>query len=205
MEDLTRIFSRVEDKKRDYARYNFSTHQDSVLKTFFDLAQEFESLEDLYQVCVAVPKVHFGLDTNLYVSDRRRQVLVLVCTSTGGYLGSPGKQPPAAIRPPQEAFIENESLFTPIFGKMVIAEAENTEEKQELIGVLEIIPGSDLTASEQLFFQKYANRIGYSLYNRILSQRNVEHLKFIDSLVADIEHNVIVPNMAFRLFLKRLK
>ena len=205
MEDLTRIFSRVEDKKRDYARYNFSTQQDSVLKTFFDLAQEFESLEDLYQVCVAVPKVHFGLDTNLYVSDRRRQVLVLVCTSIGGYLGSPGKQPPAAIRPPKEAFIENESLFTPIFGKMVIAEAENTEEKQELLGMLEIIPGSDLTASEQLFFQKYANRIGYSLYNRILSQRNVEHLKFIDSLVADIEHNVIVPNMAFRLFLKRLK
>ncbi|MGB6377169.1 MAG: sensor histidine kinase, partial [Syntrophobacteria bacterium] len=205
MGNLAYICSRVEDKKRDYAQYDFSNVQDDALKTFFDLAQEFESLEDLYLVCVAVPKTHFGLDTNLYVSDRRRQVLVLVCTSIGGYLGSPGKQPPAAIRPPKEAFIENESLFTPIFGKMVIAEAENTEEKQELLGVLEIIPGSDLTASEQLFFQKYANRIGYSLYNRILSQRNVEHLKFIDSLVADIEHNVIVPNMAFRLFLRRLE
>ena len=205
MEDLTRIFSRVEDKKRDYARYNFSTQQAGVLNTFFDLAQEFESLEDLYRICVAVPKVHFGLDTNLYVSDRRRQVLVLVCTSTGGYLGSPDKQPPAVIRQPREAFIENKSLFTPIFGKIIIAEAENTAEEQELLGMLEIIPGSDLTASEQLFFQKYANRIGYSLYNRILSQRNVEHLKFIDSLVADIEHNVIVPNMAFRLFLRRLQ
>ena len=109
MEDLTRIFSRVEDKKRDYARYNFSTQQAGVLNTFFDLAQEFESLEDLYRICVAVPKVHFGLDTNLYVSDRRRQVLVLVCTSTGGYLGSPDKQPPAVIRSPKEAFIENKS------------------------------------------------------------------------------------------------
>ncbi|MGB6278962.1 MAG: sensor histidine kinase, partial [Syntrophobacteria bacterium] len=174
MGNLAYICSRVEDKKRDYAQYDFSNVQDDALKTFFDLAQEFESLEDLYLVCVAVPKTHFGLDTNLYVSDRRRQVLVLVCTSIGGYLGSPVKQPPAAIRQPKEEFIENESLFTPIFGKMVIAEAENTEEKQELLGVLEIIPGSDLTASEQLFFQKYANRIGYSLYNRILSQRNVE-------------------------------
>jgi signal transduction histidine kinase len=205
MESLTRIFSRVADKKRDYARYNFSTEQDSVLKTFFDLAQEFDSLEDLYRVCVAVPKAHFRLDTNLYVSDARRQKLVLVCTSTEGYLGSPDKLPPAGIKPPKESFIANESLFIPIFGKMVIAEGENTEEQLEHLGVLEIRPGSNLTASEQFFFQKYANRIGYSLYNRILSQRNIEHLKFINSLVADIEHNVIVPNMAFRLFLRRLQ
>jgi signal transduction histidine kinase len=205
MEDLARIVSRVEDKKRDYARYNFSTAQDSVLKTFFDLAQEFESLEDLYRVCVAIPKAHFGLDTTLYVSDMRRQVLVLVCTSTEGYLGSPDKLPPAAIETPKEAFTENQSFFTPIFGKMVIAEAENTEEEQELLGMLEVSPGSALTASEQLFFQKYANRIGYALFNRILSRRNIEHLKFIDALVADIEHNVIVPNMAFALFLRRLQ
>jgi hypothetical protein len=65
MENLTQIFARVEDKKQDYTRYNFSTQQDSVLKSFFDLAQEFESLEDLYRVCIAVPKAHFGLDTNL--------------------------------------------------------------------------------------------------------------------------------------------
>ncbi|UCG14656.1 MAG: sensor histidine kinase [Deltaproteobacteria bacterium] len=205
MKDLARIFSRVKDKRRDYARYNFSTEQDSVLKTFFDLAQEFESLDDLYRVCVAVPKAFFGLDTNLYLSDSRRQLLVLVCTSTEGYLGSPDKLPPAVIKAPREAFIEHESFFTPIFGKMEIAEVEKTEERQELLGMLEISPGSDLTASEQLFFQKYANRIGYSLYNRILTQRNIEHLKFIDSLVADIEHNVIVPNMAFRLFLRRLQ
>ncbi|MGD8254017.1 MAG: ATP-binding protein [Syntrophobacterales bacterium] len=205
MEDLRRIFSRVEDKKSDYARYNFSTQQDIVLKTFFDLAQEFESLEDLYRVCVAVPKAHFGLDTNLYLNHKSRQVLVLICSSNEGYLGSPDKLPPALIQASNEAFIENESLFTPIFGKMVIAEVKNTEEKQELLGVLEIRPGSDLTESEQFFFQKYANRIGYALYNRILSQRNIEHLKFIDSMVADIEHNVIVPNMAFRLFLRRLQ
>jgi signal transduction histidine kinase len=204
MEDLTRMFSRVEDKKRDYARYNFSTEQDSVLKSFFDLAQEFESLEDLYRVCVAVPKAHFGLDTNLYLNHKKRQTLVLICTSTEGYLGSPDKLPPAVIEASNEAFIEDESLFTPILGKMVIEELENTEEKQELLGMLEISPGSDLTTDEQFFFQKYANRIGYSLYNRILSQSNIEHLKFIDSLVADIEHNVIVPNMAFRLFLRRL-
>ena len=205
MKDLASILSRVEVKKLDYARYDFSTHQDSALKTFFDLAQEFDALEDLYHICVAVPKVNFGLNTNLYLRDSKRDGLVLVCSSDEGYMGAPVGLPLSPIKLRNEAFVENKSLFIPIFGKTVPIEVEDTEEKKELLGMLEISPGSDLAASEQFFFQKYANRIGYSLYNKILSQRNVEHLKFINSLVADIEHNVIVPNMAFRLFLRRLQ
>jgi hypothetical protein len=205
MEDLSRIFSRVEDKKLDYAKYDFSNQQDNALKSFFDLGQEFESLEDLYRVCVAVPKSHFGLKTNLYLLDNKREVLALVCSSDEGYLGSAENLSPSPIKPRGEAFVENKSLFTPIFGKMVVAEPEATEKKQELLGMLEVIPGNDLTESERFYFQKFANRIGYAIYNRALSQKNIEHLRFINSMVADIEHNVIVPNMAFRLFLRRLQ
>ena len=205
MEDLAYIFSRVEDKKRDYAQYDFSNQQDNALKTFFDLAQEFESLEDLYLVCVAVVKSHFGLDTNLYMVDSKRAVLVLVCTSKKGYQGSPEKLPPASIELGNEAFVAGRSLFTPIFGKTVPKDVDATAKKQELLGVLQVTPGSNLSESEKFYFQKFANRIGYAIYNRILKQKNIEHLKFIESLVADIEHNVIVPNMAFRLFLRRLE
>jgi signal transduction histidine kinase len=205
MEDLAYIFSRVEDKKQDYVRYDFSNVQDSALKTFFDLAQEFETLEDLYRVCVAVPKVHFGLDACLYVKDSKRDVLVKVCSSDEGYLGSPSRLPPAHIKPSNGAFVGDGGLFTPIFGKVVPTDVGATEKKKELLGMLEVNPGSHLAESEAFYFQKLANRIGYALYNRVLKQKNIEHLKFIESLVADIEHNVIVPNMAFRLFLKRLK
>jgi len=205
MENLAYIFSRVEDKKRDYAQYDFSNYQDNALKTFFDLAQEFESLEDLYLICVAVPKTHFGLDTNLYLVDSKREVLALVCTSKKGYQGSPDKLSPASIKVRNEAFIENNSFFTPIFGKMVPKDVGASTKKQELLGMLQVTPGNNLSESEKFYFQKFANRIGYAIYNRILKQRNVEHLKFIESLVADIEHNVIVPNMAFRLFLRRLE
>jgi signal transduction histidine kinase len=205
MEDLAYIFSRVKDKKRDYAQYDFSNQQDNALKCFFDLAQEFESLEDLYLVCVAVVKTHFGLDTSLYMVDSKREVLVLVCTSKKGYQGSPDKLPPASIELGNEAFVENRSLFTPIFGKTLPKDVDATAKKQELLGMLQVTPGSNLSESEKFYFQKFANRIGYAIYNRILKQRNIEHLKFIQSLVADIEHNVIVPNMAFRLFLRRLE
>ena len=205
MKNLAYIFSRVEDKKRDYAKYDFSNQQDSALKTFFDLAQEFESLEDLYLVCVAVPKTHFGLDTNLFMVDSKREVLVLVCTSKKGYQGSPDKLPSASIELRNEAFVENKSLFTPIFGKTVPKDVGSAGKMQEILGMLQVSPGNNLSESEKFYFQKFANRIGYAIYNRILQQRNVEHLKFIESLVADIEHNVIVPNMAFRLFLRRLE
>jgi signal transduction histidine kinase len=204
MDDLTRMFSRVEDKKQDYVRYDFSDVQDSALKTFFDLAQEFETLEDLYRVCVAVPKVYFGLDAYLYVNDSKRDVLVKVCSSDEGYLGSPSRLPPAHIKPSKVAFVEDGGLFTPIFGKIAPMDGGAAAKKQELLGMLEVNPGTDLADSETFYFQKLANRIGYALYNRVLKQKNIEHLKFIDSLVADIEHNVIVPNMAFRLFLRRL-
>ena len=205
MEDLAYIFSRVEDKKCDYAQYDFSTQQDSALKTFFDLAQEFESLGDLCRVCVAVPKTFFGLDTNLFIVDSKREVPVLVCTSNKGYQGSPEKLPPASIELRNEAFADKNSFFTPIFGKTVPKDVGATTKKQELLGMLQVSPGNKLSESEKFYFQKFANRIGYAIYNRILKQRNVEHLKFIESLVADIEHNVIVPNMAFRLFLRRLE
>jgi signal transduction histidine kinase len=57
----------------------------------------------------------------------------------------------------------------------------------------------------EFFFEKYANRIGFNLHNRFLVKKNIEHLKFIRTLVADIEHNIIVPNMVYKLFLKRCK
>jgi signal transduction histidine kinase len=204
MKDLNRILARVEEKQRDYALYSFTNNQDNALKTFFDLAQEFDALEDLYRICVAVPKINFGLDANLYLRDSNRDGLVLVCSGKGGYLGAIASLPLSGVKQRNETFVENESLFTPVFGKTIPTGADDAVRGQVLLGMLEISPGSDLTVRERFFFRKYANRIGYALYNRILNNRNVEHLKFISSLVADIEHNVIIPNMAFRLFLRRL-
>jgi signal transduction histidine kinase len=204
MDGLAQISARVDEKKQDYARYDFTKREDDALKAFFDLAQEFDRLEDLYRICVAVPKAYFGLDTRLYLLDNTREALVLVCTSNRGYLGTAESRPAARLRPREEAFVDGDALFTPIRGKVVPDNTEADGKLQEILGLLEVSPSSDLSAREQFYFQKYANRIGYALYNRLLSQRNIEHLRFINTLVADIEHNVIVPNMIYRLFLRRL-
>jgi len=74
-----------------------------------------------------------------------------------------------------------------------------------IIGILEIFPFANRKVSEQFFFEKYANRLGFNIHNRFIAQKNFEHLKFIKSLVADIEHNIIVPNIVYKLYLRDLK
>jgi signal transduction histidine kinase len=49
------------------------------------------------------------------------------------------------------------------------------------------------------------NRIGFQLHNRFIAEKNKDHLRFIKNLVNDIGHNVIVPNMYFKLFFRRMK
>ena len=78
------IFQRVKEKKESYQRYNFERSQEEAFATFFDLAQEFTTIEAIYQICVAVPKEFFDLESRLYVvnPNTRRPMLL----HTGGLL-----------------------------------------------------------------------------------------------------------------------
>ncbi|MDH5298045.1 MAG: hypothetical protein OEV91_03420 [Desulfobulbaceae bacterium] len=59
--DLQKVCERIRHKEKDYLSYNFSQAQNILLRTFFDLSQEFESIEDFYRVCVAGPLECMGL------------------------------------------------------------------------------------------------------------------------------------------------
>jgi signal transduction histidine kinase len=74
-----------------------------------------------------------------------------------------------------------------------------------VLGLYSISPYEKLSKNDRFFFIKYSNRIGYSLHNRLMALQNIEHLKFINTLVADIEHNVIVPNMYFLHLFNKLR
>jgi signal transduction histidine kinase len=71
--------------------------------------------------------------------------------------------------------------------------------------MFEISPLDKLKDVDLFFLKKYANRIGFRLHNRLLAQQNIHHLKFINSLVMDIEHNVIIPNMYFKHLFNQLR
>ncbi|MBW2174073.1 MAG: hypothetical protein JRF64_05410, partial [Deltaproteobacteria bacterium] len=67
MDVFNTILQRVEEKREDYDTYGFEKLEMAALNTFFDLAQEYDGLKNLYLVSVTVPRVYFGLRCKLYV------------------------------------------------------------------------------------------------------------------------------------------
>ncbi|HET6515058.1 MAG TPA: ATP-binding protein [Thermodesulfovibrionales bacterium] len=205
MATLNFILERIQTKKVDYNHYDFTQTENNALTTFFDLAQEFDGIDDLYRVCVAIPKGFFNREARLYVIDPKLNNLVLVAKTEDPELGllTP---PPPEIRPNDHPYYsKGNSLVLTIRGKDFLTDQLPFKLRDNVIGLLEIHPVRDLGPHGELFFEKYANRIGFNIHNRFIVEKNIEHLRFIRSLVADIEHNIIAPNMIYKLYLRHLK
>ncbi len=205
MDRFKYISERIETKKVDYQRYNFTQTENSALKTFFDLAQEFDSIEDFYVLCVAIPRSFFNLEAYLYLVDPKLNALAL--TAKTDNVECDMNSPPRDDVMPKERpyYTDGDSLVLTIRGKKLLIDQLPFQTEDNVLGLLEVYPVKDKGEHLELFFEKYANRIGFNVHNRLLVEKNIEHLRFIRSLVADIEHNVIVPNMVYKLFLKDLK
>ena len=198
------IIDRIEEKKADYVRYKFSAIETDAFKTFFDLAQEFDNVQDFYTLCVMITQLFFGLESRLYAFDIKGNSFVLVA-QTRENEEKPGTPLPGYIKTSDRAYLaEKGSLILAIRGKDLLREQLPAPGDGDVLGFLEVFSSDGFDDHVKFFFEKYANRIGFNLHNRLLVIKNIEHLKFIQSLVADIEHNVIVPNMIYKLYLRRL-
>jgi signal transduction histidine kinase len=204
MTSMEHVLERIEQKKFAYGEYAFTEDERTALTTFFDLAQEFEHIDDIYCLCVTIPYGFFGLHARLYLIDPRSESLQLVSQSEPAL--DIGSLPPADVTPASHPYLSSrDTLVAAIRGNTLLMDQLPFRTSDGLLGFLEVYPCAELTAHAALFFEKYANRIGYNLHNRYVSERNAEHLRFIRTLVADIEHNIIVPNMVNKLFLRQLR
>jgi len=205
MASLNEILQRIKSKDVDYSRYRFSGTEATAFMTFFDLAQELDGIEDFSLLCVAIPKGFFGLEARLYLVDPRINKLALFSKTEGEGAGLHAP-PPDEVGPHEHPYLtSNKSLVLTIRGKEPLIDDLPFETRGNVLGLLEIYPLKEKNPHRTLFFEKYANRIGFNLHNRFLVEKNIEHLRFIRSLVADIEHNIIAPNMVYKLYLKHLR
>jgi len=205
MSSMNYIYERANRKKTDYEKYDFARNENDALKTFFDLAQEVDSIQEFYDLCVVIPKIYFDRDARLYSVDPATNNMSLV-SRTEEHALQLHTPPPQDLKPSDKPFYtERNSIALTIRGKGPLIEELPFEVHDNVLGLLEIYPADNLGQHAEFFFQKYANRIGFNIHNRFLVRKNIEHLRFIRSLVADIEHNIIVPNMVYKLFLRGLK
>ena len=197
-----KVQKRLLEKIDDYADYAFSPIQSSALNVFFDLSQEYESFHDLLAVCVLVPKVFFNLECNLFLLRENRVEMVATCKGNCPEV-TEGRKDNLQICP--EPQVIKDCLYLPIKANRDMLDQLPFSLPQGLIGMLEVYPARKINEHGRFFFQKYANRVGFQLHMRMISWKNEEHLQFINSLVKDIGHNVIVPNMFFKIFYRRLE
>jgi len=204
-QDLQFICQRVRQKLDNYVAYQFTNEQNDILKTFFDLAQEFDTLQDFYRVCVTVPRVFLGLQTRLYLVNDEKKGLELVCDTDQGVYSEP-RSAPDYLALTSEPYTHGEFYVVPICRKHYgVDDAPALASKGRCLGMLELSPVVGLSEQSRFFFAKYTNRIAYNFHNRRLMQQNIRHLEFINNLVMDIEHNVIIPNMYFRHLFNQLR
>jgi len=201
--DLAEVSARVKEKRETFKEYNFGPLKDNALKTFYDLAQEYETIENFYRVAVSVIQEFFDLDSRLYLVSAEGR-LDLVCDSLRGLY--PDKTiPPTHIYLISQAYTRGGSLVIPIRGNLLLVNQLPFYAKDQVIGMLELFPGEGISNPDRFFLEKYANRLGYNLHMKIVARQNIQHIRFINSLVADIEHNVIIPNISLSLYLRHLR
>jgi hypothetical protein len=153
-ERLSRIKKRISQKVEDYENYAFTPLQDCALKTFFDLAQEFEDQRDFYTICVMIPKLFFDMECALY----------LVYSDSG-----PGKISVDLPDLSEEQVTLNDSVLIPIKGKTPLISEQSHVPGKNILGIFEIHLASTLTEHTKLFFEKYVNRIGFQLHNKLIT------------------------------------
>ena len=201
---LDMVRERVREKQQSYTTYNFKRLQEEAFATFFDLAQEYTDLDTLYLVCTLVPKEFFALDARLHLLDNDSKTLRVVCSSTEGIPEGIVLSPPEVCVSEQPYFAGN-SYLIPIRGNKAVADLLPMQHFKHVMGMFELFPSEGISDQERFFLEKFTNRVGYNLHQKQLIHQILHHIKFINQLAADIEHNVISPNIYYRLFLKKLR
>jgi len=189
--------SRVLHKMAEAEGYGFTLEEQRMLNTFFDMAQEFDTRRDLLTICVLLPMIFFDQDVRVYLRTGPCSWGLARC------LRIPAQMP--TFEPPARAAVRGCNFYAPIKARKDTSELLGFPLEHGVLGWIEVAGGAALSSARQLFFEKFAGRIGYQLHNRLTRSKNREHLAFIQNLVADIGHNVIVPNMTFKLFFNRLR
>ena len=202
--DLDQALRLLEKKERDYAAYKFSSKESMAIFAFFDLTQEFSAINNLYRIAVAVIKFFFKYDSCIYTIRPEDSSLQLHCCSPEGLL-SPPKPARADITVNQSPYRVGSSYVFPIIGKKILADKVPLFLDNQILGMLEVYPIKKMGDHHFLFFQKYANRVGYNMHNKLVVEQSIEHIRFINRLVSDIEHNVITPNLYYKAFLINMK
>lgn len=203
MDLISSIERRIRQKLADQEKYCFTPLMDSIDRAYLDLTLEYADLEGFSRMVVLMPKIVLGWDVSLYITESDTEA-VLAASTLPEQMARLKKGRAARIAISDEPPQVDDGHFIPLIIRERSAPRNPDLEHNPIVGALIVKPGRELGEMELSFLSKYADLLGQSLLHRLLQRKNEQHLAFIRKLVADIGHNVIVPNIFFKAYLRRL-
>lgn len=187
----------------DYAQYRFTELMDATSKVFLDLALEYQDVNDFGWMAVLIPKIILNWDAAMYLSDTESES-VLVASTRRDIMDRclNGEQVTLPVLAEAGRF-DGEYRF-PMPLASAAANQDGSAPLYPIVGMFVVCSGQELSANDYFFLQKYVDLVTLSVVQRLLAKKGQQHLAFIRTLVADIGHNVIVPNIFFKAYLRRL-
>ncbi len=164
----------------------------TALSLLYEAALEFESMGDLKSLCVLVPDVCLGTPASLYMRGPKSTLRLQRTSSTDG---TPLITFPEPTCPDTGTVIRHH-------GSSAVAICA-PDLKTKLLGILCL--HKDLDPSEETFYLRYARSFARLTAVKQVAISNRQRLTFINNLVRDIGHNVIVPNMHFKLLFLQME
>lgn len=184
----TRILERLARRKDE----GLPADRLTALNIFFELGLEFESLRDFKSLCVLVPDICLGTPASLYMRGPKGDLRLRRTTSAQGSKVFSLPDPPC----PQSPGIVRTDGAT-------IVTICDAEQEPTLLGALSL--HREVPPDEDAFWLEYARGAARVMAVKLTAVSNRKRLTFINNLVRDIGHNVIVPNIQFKLLFLQLE
>lgn len=164
----------------------------TALNIFYDLSFEFESLRDFKSLCVLIPEACLGTPASLYLRGPKGALQLRRTTEAHGrkFLVFP-----EASCPDPGTVVRHE-------GFSIVPICESSPERRPA-GLLCL--HRELDPDEEAFHLDYARRVGLVMAVKQSAIGSRQRLTFINNLMRDIGHNVIVPNMHFKLMFLQMQ
>ncbi|MEW6265732.1 MAG: HAMP domain-containing sensor histidine kinase [Thermodesulfobacteriota bacterium] len=202
MDRYQAIEERIRQTMAEQKDHQYTRLMDAAAKVFLALSLEYADLPDFLVLAVMIPKAILGWEASLYLDETGAGPVLAVTTQSdlADRLRAGEK-----ITSPSVAVIsrDNGEYHVPLVYPES-AFGSNELNLPSIVGLLRVNPGPEMEEIDLNFLGRYAGVVALSIIQRLLARKNQQHINFIKNLVSDIGHNVIVPNIFFKAYLRRL-
>lgn len=162
-----------------------------ALNIFCDLCLEYDSLQDFQSLCVFIPTLCLQTPASLYMRGNKASLHLQQTTLDG----EKNITFPESVCWSEATIIRHANVSAaPLF---------SLTPEPHLLGVLCL--HKKLTALEKDFYTRYAQRIARILDIKQTASVQSQRLSFVNDIMRDIGHNVIVPNLHFKLLFLQME